>query len=85
MATKADAKADKKASAKKSTAKPAAKKSAGKPAAKSAAKPAAKANKVVSAFGMNPGDALNDLRMSDKAKPLYEHVKRFIKPRPSSR
>ncbi len=31
-----------------------------------------------SSFGMNPNDALNDLRMSDKAMPLYEHVKRFI-------
>ena len=31
-----------------------------------------------SAFGMNPNDALNDLRMSEKAMPLYEHVKRFI-------
>jgi acyl-CoA dehydrogenase len=27
---------------------------------------------------MNPNDALNDLRMSDKAMPLYEHVRRFI-------
>lgn len=33
---------------------------------------------TASAFGMNPSDALNDLRMSDKAMPLYEHVKRFI-------
>ncbi len=31
-----------------------------------------------SSFGLNPNDALNDLRMSDKAMPLYEHVKRFI-------
>ena len=29
-------------------------------------------------FGFNPQDDLNDLRMSDKAKPLYEHVKQFI-------
>ena len=29
-------------------------------------------------FGFNPTDDLNDLRMSDKARPLYEHVKRFI-------
>jgi acyl-CoA dehydrogenase len=34
--------------------------------------------KPASAFGLNPNDALNDLRMSDKAMPLYEHVKRFI-------
>ena len=32
-----------------------------------------------SAFGFNPTDELNDLRMSEKAMPLYEHVKRFIK------
>ena len=29
-------------------------------------------------FGLNPGDDLNDLRMSDAAKPLLDHVKRFI-------
>ena len=28
-------------------------------------------------FGFNPQDDLNDLRMSDKAIPLLEHVKRF--------
>ncbi|AMM23602.1 acyl-CoA dehydrogenase [Variovorax sp. PAMC 28711] len=33
---------------------------------------------TASAFGLNPTDELNDLRMSDKALPLYEHVKRFI-------
>jgi acyl-CoA dehydrogenase len=31
-----------------------------------------------SSFGFNPNDELNDLRMSAKAVPLYEHVKRFI-------
>ena len=31
-----------------------------------------------SSFGFNPTDELNDLRMSAKAMPLYEHVKRFI-------
>ena len=31
-----------------------------------------------SAFGLNPTDTLNDLRMSESAMPLYEHVKRFI-------
>lgn len=36
------------------------------------------APKAASAFGMNPTDELNDLRMSEKAMPLYEHVKRFI-------
>lgn len=29
-------------------------------------------------FGLNPQDELNDLRMSEKALPLLEHVKRFI-------
>ncbi len=29
-------------------------------------------------FSLSPSDPLNDLRMSDKAVPLYEHVKRFI-------
>jgi acyl-CoA dehydrogenase len=32
-----------------------------------------------SAFSLSPSDELNDLRMSAKATPLYEHVKRFIK------
>ena len=32
-----------------------------------------------SSFGMNPMDELNDLRMSEKAMPLLNHVKRFIK------
>ena len=35
--------------------------------------------KTASAFILSPNDPLNDLRMSDKAMPLYEHVKRFIK------
>ena len=30
-------------------------------------------------FGLNPGDELNDLRMSDAARPLLDHVKKFIK------
>ena len=30
-------------------------------------------------FGLDPHDDLNDLRMSDKATPLYEHVKRFVR------
>ena len=34
--------------------------------------------KPTSAFGLNPTDDLHDLRMSAKAMPLYEHVKRFI-------
>ncbi len=41
--------------------------------------PASSASSKVSAFGFNPTDELNDLRMSEKAMPLYEHVKRFIK------
>jgi acyl-CoA dehydrogenase len=31
------------------------------------------------AFGFNPNDDLNDLRISEAAVPLLEHVKRFIK------
>jgi len=30
-------------------------------------------------YTLNPGDELNDLRMSDHAKSLYEHVKKFIR------
>jgi acyl-CoA dehydrogenase len=30
------------------------------------------------AFGFDPHDDLNDLRMSEKATPLYEQVKRFV-------
>jgi hypothetical protein len=30
-------------------------------------------------FGMHAQDELNDLRMSDKAVPLLEHVKRFVR------
>uniref|UniRef100_UPI0026EDCEAF acyl-CoA dehydrogenase family protein n=1 Tax=Phenylobacterium aquaticum TaxID=1763816 RepID=UPI0026EDCEAF len=37
------------------------------------------ADKPQSSFGMNPMDELNDLRMSEKALPLLEHVKRFIR------
>ncbi|WP_312160829.1 acyl-CoA dehydrogenase family protein [Phenylobacterium sp.] len=32
-----------------------------------------------SSFTLNPQDELNDLRMSEKALPLLDHVKRFIK------
>ncbi|MFI4964849.1 MAG: acyl-CoA dehydrogenase family protein [Caulobacterales bacterium] len=35
-------------------------------------------NKPKSGFGLNPQDELNDLRMSAKAMPLLDHVKRFI-------
>ncbi len=31
-----------------------------------------------SPFGLHPDDALNDLRMSERALPLYDHVRRFI-------
>jgi acyl-CoA dehydrogenase len=33
---------------------------------------------TLSPFSLDPCDPLNDLRMSEKARPLYEHVKRFI-------
>ena len=33
---------------------------------------------VTSMFSMDPSDPLNDLRMSERVRPLYEHVKRFI-------
>jgi acyl-CoA dehydrogenase len=36
------------------------------------------ADRAQSSFGMNPQDELNDLRMSEKAMPLLNHVKRFI-------
>ena len=35
-------------------------------------------DKAQSSFKLNPMDELNDLRMSEKALPLLEHVKRFI-------
>jgi acyl-CoA dehydrogenase len=31
------------------------------------------------AYGLNPGDELNDLRMSDQVRPLYDHVRKFIR------
>ncbi|MDH4391333.1 MAG: acyl-CoA dehydrogenase family protein [Aquabacterium sp.] len=34
--------------------------------------------KTASPFLLSPDDPLNDLRMSAKAMPLYEHVKRFV-------
>jgi acyl-CoA dehydrogenase len=37
------------------------------------------AERAQSGFGLSPQDELNDLRMSDKALPLYEKVKEFIK------
>ncbi len=30
-------------------------------------------------YGFNPNDEMNDLRMSDKAKPLMDHVMKFLK------
>jgi acyl-CoA dehydrogenase len=30
-------------------------------------------------YDLNPGDELNDLRMSDGVRPLFDHVKRFIR------
>ena len=35
--------------------------------------------KAQSSFGLSPQDEMNDLRMSAKALPLLEHVKRFIR------
>jgi acyl-CoA dehydrogenase len=37
------------------------------------------AQRASTSFALSPQDELNDLRMSDKAVPLYEHVKRFIR------
>ncbi len=36
------------------------------------------AEKAQSSFALNPQDALNDLRISEKAMPLLNHVKKFI-------
>ena len=36
------------------------------------------ASKSPTGYGLNPADEMNDLRMSAKAVPLLEHVKRFI-------
>jgi acyl-CoA dehydrogenase len=30
-------------------------------------------------YTLNPEDELNDLRMSEKVRPLYDHVKKFIR------
>ena len=30
-------------------------------------------------YTLSPGDELNDLRMSDQVRPLYDHVKKFIR------
>ena len=30
-------------------------------------------------YSLNPEDELNDLRMSEKVRPLYDHVKQFIR------
>ena len=38
-----------------------------------------KVEKKTADFGLNPQDDLNDLRMSEKALPLLEHVKQFIR------
>ena len=32
----------------------------------------------LSPFALDPADPLNDLRMSDRVRPLFEHVKRFV-------
>jgi acyl-CoA dehydrogenase len=36
-------------------------------------------SKTGNAFALAPNDDLNDLRMSEKVLPLYEHVKRFVR------
>ncbi|MGB8397297.1 acyl-CoA dehydrogenase family protein [Bradyrhizobium sp.] len=35
--------------------------------------------KVAMSYATDPGDEINDLRMSEKARPLYDHVRKFIK------
>ena len=30
-------------------------------------------------YSLNPEDELNDLRMSEKVRPLYDHVRQFIR------
>ena len=30
-------------------------------------------------YSLNPGDELNDLRMSEQVRPLYDHVRKFIR------
>src|SRR5258708_26665137 len=30
-------------------------------------------------YSLNPDDELNDLRMSDQVRPLYDHVRKFIR------
>jgi acyl-CoA dehydrogenase len=42
-------------------------------------RPAGASDKAQSSFSLSPQDDLNDLRMSDKALPLYNAVKAFIK------
>ncbi len=34
---------------------------------------------VPTSYAMDPGDELNDLRMSEKARPLFDHVNKFIR------
>ena len=34
---------------------------------------------VPTSYAMDPGDELNDLRMSEKARPLFDHVCKFIR------
>src|SRR5207302_7079375 len=33
----------------------------------------------MTSYSLNPEDELNDLRMSDEVRPLYDHVRQFIK------
>jgi acyl-CoA dehydrogenase len=33
----------------------------------------------MTSYTLNPEDELNDLRMSDRVRPLYDHVRKFIR------
>jgi acyl-CoA dehydrogenase len=33
----------------------------------------------MTSYSLNPDDELNDLRMSEQVRPLYDHVKKFIR------
>jgi len=33
----------------------------------------------MTSYSLNPEDELNDLRMSEQVRPLYDHVRKFIR------
>ncbi len=33
----------------------------------------------MTSYGLSPDDELNDLRMSEQVRPLFDHVKKFIR------